>query len=159
MDEVVTWIAERSVQKSSVAAFMSKYCRYPVYWENFANIMLWQHHKIYRSISSLRRKCSFIPKSDIKRCPSATEPFFRAGCTTGCGYNMLYNLKGTSYGQSVGMVYRSKSKRRTAKASSWKDSSTVEAVVNHNAFPHCCTDLKLLISTCKLYYISVFTDK
>jgi len=71
----------------------------------------------------------------------------------------LYNLKGTSYGQSVGMIYRSKSKRRTAKASSWKGSSMLEAVVNDNAFANCCTDLKLLISTCKLFYISVFTDK
>jgi len=71
----------------------------------------------------------------------------------------LYNLKGTSYEQNVGMIYRSKSKRRTAKASSWKDLSTLEAVVNHNAFLNSCTDLKLLISTCKLFYISVFTDK
>jgi len=72
---------------------------------------------------------------------------------------LLYNLKGTSYGQSVGMIYRSKSKRHTAKASSWKDSSTLEAAVNHNVFPNCCLDLKLLISPCKLFYISVFTDK
>jgi len=64
---------------------------------------------------------------------------------------LLHNLKGTSYGQSVGMIYRSKSKRRTAKASSWKDSSTLEAAVNHNAFPNCCTDIKVLISTCKLF--------
>jgi len=71
----------------------------------------------------------------------------------------VYNLKGTSYGQSVGMIYWSKSKRRTVKASLWKDSSTLEAAVNHNAFLNCCTDLKLLISTCKLFYISVFTDK
>jgi len=48
-----------------------------------------------------------------------------------CGFieamasTLLYNLKGTSYGQRVGMIYRSKSKRRTAKASSWKDSSTL----------------------------------
>jgi len=46
------------------------------------------------------------------------------------------------------------------KSLSWKDSwSTLEAAVNHNGFPICCTDLKQLISTCKLFYISVFTDK
>jgi len=63
---------------------------------------------------------------------------------------LLYNLKGTSYGQSVGMIYRSKRKRRTAKISSWKDSSTLEDAVNHNAFPNWCTDLKLFI------YLQIF---
>jgi len=37
---------------------------------------LWQICKIHRSISSLNRKCSFMLKSDIKSCPSATDPFF-----------------------------------------------------------------------------------
>jgi len=32
--------------------------------------------KIHRSISSLKRKCGFMLKSDTKSCPSATDPFF-----------------------------------------------------------------------------------
>jgi len=32
--------------------------------------------KINWSISSCKRKCGFMLKSDIKRCPSATDPFF-----------------------------------------------------------------------------------
>jgi len=35
---------------------------------------------IHRSISSLKRKCGFMLKSDIKSCPSATDPFFQARC-------------------------------------------------------------------------------
>ena len=50
-------------------------------------------------------------------------------------------------------------KKTHRKTSSWKDSSsTQEAAVNHIAFPNCCRDSKLLISTCKLFYISAFTD-
>jgi len=76
IDEIVTWIGEHSVQKTNVVAFMSKYCRYPVYQQNFAEIILWQHHKIYRSISSLKRKCNFMLKSDIKSCPITTDTIF-----------------------------------------------------------------------------------
>ena len=57
--------------------FMSKYCQYTIYQWNFAHTMLWQHRKIHRSISSLKGKCGFMLKSDIKSCPSATDPFFR----------------------------------------------------------------------------------
>ena len=66
IDEVATWVFEHSVQKISVPAFVSKYCRYTVYWQNFDDIILWQQRKIHRSISSLKRKCSFMLKNDIK---------------------------------------------------------------------------------------------
>jgi len=36
---------------------MSKYCRYAVYRQNLAEIILWQHCKIHRSISSLTLWC------------------------------------------------------------------------------------------------------
>ena len=66
----------------------------------------------------------------------------------------------TSYSSALGVTYRSKNKRRTVKASSLKDSSsTLEAAVNHNAFPNSYADFKLLLSTCKLFCISVFTDQ
>ena len=69
-------VYKHSMQKSSVAIFMIKYCQYTIYWQNSANIILWQHNKIHRLISSLKRKCSFILKNDIKSCPSMTDPFF-----------------------------------------------------------------------------------
>jgi len=31
MDKVATWVSKNSVQKISVAAFVSKHCRYAVY--------------------------------------------------------------------------------------------------------------------------------
>ena len=76
IDEVATWISERSMQKTSVAAFLSKYYQYTTYRQNFADIILWQHRNIHRSISSLKRKCGFMLKSDIKSSPSAADPFF-----------------------------------------------------------------------------------
>jgi len=36
----------------------------------------WANCKIHQSISSLKRKCDFMLKSDIKSCPSVTDPFF-----------------------------------------------------------------------------------
>jgi len=64
IDEVATWVSEHSVYEQC--------CRYTVYRRNFADIILWQHRKIHRSISSLKRKCSFMLKSEIKSCPRAT---------------------------------------------------------------------------------------
>jgi len=32
--------------------------------------------KIHRSISSRKGKCGFMLKSDIKSCPTVTDPFF-----------------------------------------------------------------------------------
>jgi len=61
---------------------MNKYCLYTVYRRNFADTILWQHRKIHRSVCSLKRKCGFMLKSDIKSCPSATDPFFQARCAT-----------------------------------------------------------------------------
>ena len=57
------------MQKTSVPAFMSKYCRYTIYQQNFADIILWQHCKIHRSISSLNtlafgRKRGFSKKKN-----------------------------------------------------------------------------------------------
>ena len=36
----------------------------------------WQNRKIHQSISSLKRKCGFMLKSDIKSWPCMTDPFF-----------------------------------------------------------------------------------
>jgi len=73
--EVATWVSEHSVQKTSVAAFMGKCCRY-YNRQNFANMILRKHYKIHWLISSPKRKCVFMQKSDIKSCPSATDSLF-----------------------------------------------------------------------------------
>jgi len=41
VDEVATRVSEHSVQKTSVAAFISKYSWYTVYRQNFSNVILW----------------------------------------------------------------------------------------------------------------------
>ena len=81
-EEVAAWVSEYSMQKTSVSAFMRKYCWHAVYWQNFADMILLQHHKIHWSLSSLKRKCGFRLKSFFKRCPSTTDPFFQARCAT-----------------------------------------------------------------------------
>jgi len=70
------------MQKTSVAAFMSKYCKYTAYQQKFADMILWQHRKIHRLISSPQRKCGFMLKCDIKSYCSTTDPF-QARCATG----------------------------------------------------------------------------
>jgi len=50
-----------------------------LYWQNLhigRILPMWQHCKIYQSISSLKKKFSVVLKSDIKSSPSATDPFF-----------------------------------------------------------------------------------
>jgi len=37
---------------------MTKYCRYAIYRQNFAHIILWQHPKYHQSISSLNTLAS-----------------------------------------------------------------------------------------------------
>jgi len=93
INEAATWFSEHSVQKTSIAAFTRKYCRYTVYRWNFADIILWQHRKICPSISSPKRKCGFMLKSDIISCPSMTDPFFQARCDTGGSHAVFSNKR------------------------------------------------------------------
>jgi len=53
-------------------------------------MMLWHHRKIHPLISSLKRKCGFMLKSDIQNYPSATDPFFQARCAT--AYSKTYEV-------------------------------------------------------------------
>jgi len=64
MDKIATWASKHSVQKTSGVAFMSKYCQYAVYQQNFADITLRQHRKIHWSNSNLKRRCGFLPFHD-----------------------------------------------------------------------------------------------
>jgi len=75
-------VSEHSVQKASVMALMSKYCWYTVYQKNFANILLRNIAKFICRFLHLKIKCGFMPKSDMKSCPSTTDSFFQVRCAT-----------------------------------------------------------------------------
>ena len=62
--------------ENSVAEFMRKYCRYAAYWRNIDDIVLWQHRKIHQSISSLKRKCSFMLKKWYQKLLFDDRPLF-----------------------------------------------------------------------------------
>ena len=70
------------MQKTSVVAFMSKYCRYTVYWQIFVNTILLATSQ-NSSIDFLsEEKVSFYAESDMESCPPRQTPFWQARYAT-----------------------------------------------------------------------------
>jgi len=82
INEVTASVSEHSMKKTSVVAFMSKYCWCAVYRRNFADIILWQHGKIHHQFLVLRESLVLCWKVIwIAAIPRQT-PYLPARCAT-----------------------------------------------------------------------------